>query len=287
MLEAIFLMFLLALTAVFWSYPPLRNSEHRLCGVLRTAPSGCLLSAAVLVAVLLPPVRLPLAFGVGAALMAAAIWLPLLNFIRDKLKITSGRNSGWGYALGYLVLALLFAAVVLGGMLYSVHTFDPARQPWRRLDLPGTSGLSFEYQPIHPFLAEYNYRVVPSGTSAVIPLMTNTGGRISLDVWTIPGSGDTPENWIFNGRYGEVLVDPAAGTAYRLTGTNGRITGTPQVWEGNLIQNVWALPDSGIDFTERCLRRRFAGRIENGAWQSGPGVKPQFESVVPLRTETP
>ena len=113
MLEAIFLMFLLALTAVFWSYPPLRNSEHRLCGVLRTAPSGCLLSAAVLVAVLLPPVRLPLAFGVGAALMAAAIWLPLLNFIRDKLKITSGRNSGWGYALGYLVLALLFAAVVL------------------------------------------------------------------------------------------------------------------------------------------------------------------------------
>ena len=60
---------------------------------------------------------------------------------------------------------------------------------WRTAWLPreGNTGIAFQEQPIHPFLAEYNYRLRFSrdGELTCQLLLTNTGGRTKFNVYRL------------------------------------------------------------------------------------------------------
>ena len=63
------------------------------------------------------------------------------------------------------------------------------KREWRNYWLPreGNTGIAFQEQPIHPFLAEYNYRLRFSrdGEQSYQLLLTNTGGRTNFNVYRL------------------------------------------------------------------------------------------------------
>ena len=109
-------------------------------------------------------------------------------FIRRKFGTEKKYNPGPSILL--FLLLLLPAFIVSMILSFACSLFEPDHKgEWRTAWLPreGNTGIAFQEQPIHPVLAEYNYRIRFSrdGEKTYRYLLTNTGGRTLFNVYRL------------------------------------------------------------------------------------------------------
>ena len=131
-----------------------------------------------------------------------SIWIPIVIsliaaflviipgglFIRRKFGTEKKYNPGPSILLFFLLLLPAFIVSMI--LSFACSLFEPDHKgEWRTAWLPkeGNTGIAFQEQPIHPVLAEYNYRIRFSrdGAKTYRYLLTNTGGRTLFNLYRL------------------------------------------------------------------------------------------------------
>ena len=120
--------------------------------------------------------------------VAFLVIIPGGLFIRRKFG-TEKKYNPWPSIL--IFLAAVPHVIILSWILSFVCDLgaDDYKGEWRTAWLPkeGNTAIAFQEQPIHPFLAEYNYRLRFSrdGEQTCQLLLTNTGGSTYFNVYRL------------------------------------------------------------------------------------------------------
>lgn len=241
MLETIVIfIWLAALPILLWSIPKTRRSSRDVVLTLKTVPLGCL--TALFVPTLLYSAikflnnicgffskqymrtQLSLHFGLGILgfVLGIAVIVLLVKLLRKKDK--QKNDFLW---LPYPALFLFFAIStlmisVIMPLLEHGITGDYCGD-WRTCSLPDESevNVAFEERVIHPFLAEYDYRLRfrRNGKDEYRNLRMNTGGRTCFNIYRLQDGRlyfvDKDAGYIVNQKNNEVLyVFEAEGKQY-------------------------------------------------------------------------
>jgi hypothetical protein len=121
-----------------------------------------------------------------------------------------------------LVVSGFFLLRQIGkAFMAKVEDFDESKQPWVECAIPhpgNTPSLIFMQKSIHPFLAEYEYKVHFQRDEAHVdkPLPINCGGRTRMNVYLYP-TNTIGGPWLrLQDQWGEYLVDLGGKKTYHL-----------------------------------------------------------------------
>lgn len=209
MFEEIIICVSLAIVPVLlWAIPKTRRMTGTWLTALKTVPLGCL--TAFLIPTLLYgivrfinnwrepfPVRnlghiqLYYLLGIVAIALVVGILLTvyLVRFIWHRYHV-EGKRSMLPFLL--IVFLLVMSTIVLSVAIPIVQYHNDMsnyRRGWIAFVLPTENDvkIAFEQHPIHPFLAEYNYRLhfKHNGKTEYRDLQTNTGGRTFFNIYRL------------------------------------------------------------------------------------------------------
>ena len=215
---------LLVIPAVLWAIPRTRRLTGNWIVALKSVPVGCAAVTVVMALALgcvglISQERFPvfrwllmlffLMMGIG---IGAGVIFGIARFIRRRYRAANRRAI-----LPFVILFLLFGiATVSVSVAYSViqsvialHSGEHFVGDWRSFELPPEQGveLAFEERPIHPFQAEYEYRLRFGKADGAVYryLRVNTGGRTAFNVYRLKDG-----RLFLRDKDGEYLVDAAA-----------------------------------------------------------------------------
>ena len=212
----VFTVLMLILPGVLCIVPKTRRNNGNWLIALKTVPLGLIASGwcAKLLLAIAPvisewqerdfdfPVWVYLAVALTAAFL---VIIPGGLFIKRKYGTEKRYNPGPSVLLFFVFLPPALILAVAVAYVCEVGTFfvewaaawngsgrssaSENKCEWRNIWLPreGNTGIAFQEQPIHPFLAEYNYRLRFSrdGEKSYQFLLTNTGGRTYFNVYRL------------------------------------------------------------------------------------------------------
>ena len=179
----------LVIPAVLWAIPRTRRMTGNWIVALKSVPVGC--ATATFVIFLLVGLagmtlngRALLAIGAALAAAIGAI-VGCARFIRKKYRAENRSEIP-----PFVVLFLLFVCIPgICSVAYSLIHFAIVQGDWRSFELPPEQGveLAFEERPIHPFQAEYEYRLRFGKADGAVYryLRVNTGGRTAFNVYRL------------------------------------------------------------------------------------------------------
>ena len=214
--DLIFTALMLILPTVLWIVPETRRKNDNWIIALKTAPVGILV--AFWIGTLLskiawivsdrqerdyePPILIILAVSLIAAFL---VIIPGGLFIKRKFRMEKKYNP----LPSVLLFVLALPPAILAATLISCagdFMQDDYEGEWVSIWLPreGNTGIAFQEQSIHPFLAEYNYRLCFSrdGERSYQLLLTNTGGRTLFNVYRLKDG-----QLLFRDKMWDYLVD--------------------------------------------------------------------------------
>ena len=198
--DLVFCFLMLLLPAVLWIHPKTRRDGGNWIIALKTVPPGILVCCWS--SRLLPVIRnvlgdwlerdvvIPFWGVLGVPLIAALLFIMLAGFLIKRKSAPEEK-----YRPGPSVA--LFACFLPPSLfLYSVIAFvstmagaENYRSGWRdrRLPAEGDTKIVFQEQSIHPFLAEFDYRIRFSrgGEHTYKLLFTNTGGNTYFNLYRL------------------------------------------------------------------------------------------------------
>ena len=232
-------LFLAVVPAVLWACPKTRRMTGSWLTALKTAPVGCLtaflLSTLAWAGVLLLGDRLGLfhlrrGMNIGIQLLiavfclAVGIWtLVFLSRLIWRRYRAVGKRSFLPHTVIFVFLGCAAAAISLICSLVE-YSMDMCNYhgSWRQYRLPAEkgAGLAFEERQIHPFLAEYEYRIRFSrnGEPAYRPLMVNTGGRTRINLYRLRDG-----RLLFSDKDGDYIVEAGTGEVLYLFRSKGEL----------------------------------------------------------------
>lgn len=197
--DIIFTVLLLILPTVLWLVPKTRRNNGNWLIALKTVPLGILAfewsgePLAMIARDISERQEQDFEFSLWIRL-AVALTAAFLVIIPGGLFIKRRFGTEKKYSPGPSVLLFVLAfpaACILSAMLSFACDFmeNDYKGEWRNMWLPreGNTGIAFQEQPIHPILAEYNYRLRFSrdGGQSYQFLLTNTGGRTKFNVYRL------------------------------------------------------------------------------------------------------
>ena len=197
--DLIFTALLLILPTVLWLVPKTRRNNGNWLIAMKTFPLGII--AAFWVGELLGKIariiserqerEFDFSFGIGLAISLTAGFLVIILgglFIKRRFGTEKKYNPGPSVLL-FLLLLLpsLFCLLII---TYACNLMESDyKGKWQNIWLPreGNTGIAFQERSIHPFLAEYDYRLRFSrdGEQTYQLLLTNTGGRTHFNVYRL------------------------------------------------------------------------------------------------------
>ena len=197
--DLIFTILMLILPAILWIVPKTRRNNGNWLIAWKTVPlgfiamcwTGWLMSKfqSVLGEQLERNIDIPFWVSLVVPLTVAfLVIIPGGLFIRRKFG-TEKKYNPWPSIL--IFLAAVPHVIILSWILSFVCDLgaDDYKGEWRTAWLPreGNTGIAFQEQPIHPVLAEYNYRIRFSrdGEKTYRYLLTNTGGHTLFNVYRL------------------------------------------------------------------------------------------------------
>ncbi len=209
--ELIFTILMLILPTVLWIVPKTRRNNGNWLIALKTVPLGiiALFWSDELLAKIARDIserqerdfEFPIWIALAVTLIAAFLVIILGGlFIKRKFGTEKKYNPGPSILLfllflppAFLCLLILHFACSLSNELSIDHgrvqRNSESKADWRTAWLPReeNTGIAFQEQPIHPFLAEYNYRLRFSrdGEQSYQFLLTNTGGRTLFNLYRL------------------------------------------------------------------------------------------------------
>lgn len=232
-----------AAPALLWSFPKTRRMTGSWMTALKTVPTGCL------VMILLPTIigiiinfindrwkLFPyhgttigfLSTAVGLLSIAVGIWLIiyLAGLIWRKYEAVGKRSR--------LPFVFLFVVQVIGCWVLSVALpivqymiqKENYHKSWRAYPVPveGNTKIAFEQCSIHPFLAEYKYRLRfdRDGKTTYCNLVINTGGKTYFNVYRLRDG-----RFYLVDKGGDYIVDPAKAEVQYVFRDNGKLYAAP------------------------------------------------------------
>ena len=254
--EIIVLLWLAVLPAILWAIPKTRRMTGSWITALKTVPLGCLTIW------LLPTVFCCMIYWLHRpALRNALLELGCLAvgfavgiFLIMKLARWSWRRwhaEGKRSILPFDVIFLFFAfstvsiswAIPIVQYSSNMEEFHGEWQSFRLSDENGVK-ITFEQRPIHPFLAEYDYRLAfrRNGTTVFRNLRTNTGGRTHFNLYRLKDG-----RLLFSCKDGDYIVDPNLPEVWYLHETDGRKYAVPFPHE-RLRSWSWEMEDDTMMF---------------------------------------
>jgi hypothetical protein len=197
--DLIFTFLMLILPAILWIVPKTRRNNGNWLIAWKTVPlgfiaicwTGWLMSKfqSVLCERLERDIDIPFWLVLVVPLTVAFLVIILGGlFIRRKFGTEKRYNPGPSILI---FLAAVPHVIILSWILSFVCDLgaDDYKGEWRTAWLPkeGNTAIAFQEQPIHPFLAEYNYRLLFSrdGEQTFQLLLTNTGGSTYFNVYRL------------------------------------------------------------------------------------------------------
>lgn len=230
MLFTLFL--LLILPAILWAVPCTRRMTGSWIAALKSVPAGCAvmiaLPAFLLVLIRELPHRLrgmisspltDLIVSLMGIIAGIALIVFLLRFIYRKFH-AEGKRSPLPAVIVFLFLGTAFPIL---SCVYTVVSYQTAMinyqtacdsgkryysSDWRKYELPPENGteIAFEERGIHPFLAEYDYRLrfEKNGECRYHYLPTNCGGRTYFKLYRLKDG-----RLLFSDKDGDYIVDAA------------------------------------------------------------------------------
>ena len=197
--DLIFTFLMLILPAILWIVPKTRRNNGNWLIARKTVPlgfiaicwTGWLMSKiqSVLCERLERDIDIPFWLVLVVPLTVAfLVIIPGGLFIRRKFGTEKKYNPGPSILI---FLAAVPHVIILSWILSFVCDLgaDDYKGEWRTAWLPkeGNTAIAFQEQPIHPFLAEYNYRLLFSrdGEQTYQLLLTNTGGSTYFNVYRL------------------------------------------------------------------------------------------------------
>ena len=197
--DLIFTFLMLILPAILWIVPKTRRNNGNWLIAWKTVPlgfiaicwTGWLMSKfqSVLCERLERNIDIPFWVALVVPLTVAfLVIIPGGLFIRRKFGTEKKYNPGPSILI---FLAAVPHVIILSWILSFVCDLgaDDYKGEWRTAWLPreGNTGIAFQEQSIHPFLAEYNYRLLFSrdGERTCQLLLTNTGGSTYFNVYRL------------------------------------------------------------------------------------------------------
>ena len=197
--DLIFTILMLILPAILWIVPKTRRNNGNWLIAWKTVPlgfiamcwTGWLMSKfqSVLCERLEKDIDIPFWVSLVVPLTVAfLVIIPGGLFIRRKFGTEKKYNPGPSILI---FLAAVPHVIILSWILSFVCDLgaDDYKGEWRTAWLPkeGNTAIAFQEQSIHPFLAEYNYRLLFSrdGERTYQLLLTNTGGSTYFNVYRL------------------------------------------------------------------------------------------------------
>ncbi len=197
--DLIFTILMLILPVILWIVPKTRRNNGNWLIAWKTVPlgfiaicwTGWLMSKIQSVLCVRLERNIDIPFWVAFAVALTVAFLVIIPgglFIRRKFGTEKKYNPGPSILI---FLAAVPHVIILSWILSFVCDLgaDDYTGEWRTAWLPkeGNTSIAFQEQPIHPFLAEYNYRLLFSrdGEQTFQILLTNTGGSTYFNVYRL------------------------------------------------------------------------------------------------------
>ena len=220
---------LLLVPAVLWAIPRTRRSVGSWTLAWKTVPVGCL--GFVILCSLLGWVLKRIVPSAGVASWATlllalfASWAGIVAVVRMvRRKFAASGSFNWLPSVAiFLFYGVVFTIViwVLAGVLLMRGDY---RGKWRDYPFCSDPPIVFGECSIHPFLAEYDYRIRfgNGGEAPTVLLMTNTGGRTYFNIYRLRDG-----RFYLTDKDFDYLVDPASQKVSYLNAFEGRIYAAP------------------------------------------------------------
>lgn len=239
--EIIVILWLACLPAILWAIPKTRRMTGSWITALKTVPPGCLTM------LLLPALMSGALYWMNRNFKllsrSALHWLELgiivISFGVGILLIIKLARWSWRrwHAEGkrsilpfdviflFFTLSTVYISWAVPIVQYSINMGE-FHGDWHPYRLPDENGvkITFEQRPIHPLLAEYDYRLAfrRNGTTVFRNLRTNTGGRTHFNLYRLKDG-----RLLFSDKDGDYIVDPSLPEVWYLHETDGRKYAVP------------------------------------------------------------
>ena len=233
--DVILIIFLLIIEAIWWIIPKTRKNNGNIIIAFKTFPLGMI--AWILSHFLMQKtVRFLSELKMENISISLKWQFSISLFFTIAVIIVSGIliKRYWGDEKKYDPLpslgcfAILCIPTAAFGMFLAIMTFgfsiskDSTHSEWSTewLNIGTKEKIAFESQSIHPFLAEYNYRLrfVQEGKSHRQWLFINTGGRTHFNIYRLADG-----RFLFQDKEWDYLVDAEKMEVYRLAGADGKL----------------------------------------------------------------
>ena len=257
--DLLFYVFLLILPVVLWLIPKTRHQNGNWLIALKMVPPGILVFFLIDKLVLKTqfllsewmeiPIIIPFWIRFTIPLIAAFLIIIFGGlFIKRKFGAEKKYNPG----PSILLFIILMPPAVIA---YSVISFASIiitrdyKGEWRSSWLPpeGNTRIAFQQQSIHPFLAEYNYRLrfTRDGQKFYQMLFTNCGGRTHFNIYRLKDG-----RFLFRDKDWDYLVDVPKQQVFRLASFEDRLYAAlvpneeinswsgPQRKKGKIVMNM-------------------------------------------------
>ena len=219
--DLVFGFLILLFPAVLWILPKTRSNGGNWIIALKTVPPGVLVCCwsswllsvirNVLEGWLERDVVIPLWVVLGLPLVAALLFILTAGFLIKRRSAAPEEKYRPGPSIALFAI-LLPPSLLLYSVVSLVSTFagiENYRSEWRNRWLPaeGDTKIVFQEQSIHPFLAEYDYRLRFSrnGEQTYKLLFTNPGGNTYFNLYRLKDG-----RLLFLDKDWDYLVDPVA-----------------------------------------------------------------------------
>ena len=293
--------------AVLWGIPRLRRRAGLVITPAKSIPLGCLTMVLVPSAlwglwarlgmdrkepldtiVLCLCTLLGLLAGVVVFRLAEELLRRIYRRAAESPETHPGKESDRGIYLVVLFFCILLGmgGCVVGGIVEFNSKFlskEGCRGDWRYIPLLREHGMKIDFceQPIHPFLAEYNYRLYfnDGKRTSIHCLHTNCGGRTFFNVYRLPDG-----RLHLVDKDAEYLVDPKSRAVLRLFRRAGerKFFTAPYPDEEVTSWSTAPFQDKGtwyVDFNHRRVEATPADGILDGEIYFGRIADNRFQSA--------
>ena len=214
--DLIFTALLLILPTILWLVPKTRRNNGNWLIALKTVPLGII--AALWSGELLGKIAriiserqerdFDFSFWIHLGVVLAVAFLVIILgglFIKRRFGTKKKYNPGPSILLFILAFPPAFLCLFVISIVCHFTDSDYKGDWWTYwLPREGNTGIAFQEQSIHPFLAEYNYRLRFSrdGEQSYQLLLTNTGGRTHFNLYRLKDG-----RLLFRDKMWDYLVD--------------------------------------------------------------------------------
>ena len=292
MINVVSVVLLLFVPAVLWAIPRTRRAVGSWTLAWKTVPVGCL-GFVILFSLLgwgLKWIVPSAGIASWAALLLAlfASWAGIVAVVRlVRRKFAASGSFNWFPSVAVFLAYGMVFTIVIWVLTVAIFMRGDYRGTWRDYPFCSEPPLVFEESAIHPFLAEYDYRIRfgNGGDAPTAPLMTNTGGRTYFNIYRL-----RDRRFYLTDKDFDYLVDPASQKVSYLSALEGRVYAAPlpnwkiTSWSGAFRRgdNKVVLHFNDLTVEAQDVNTVFEGMVYHGCIARGRFIPAAEHSETPI-----